>query len=192
METSASLLERLRTTADEAAWRRLDDLYRPLLRRWLAHDPSLGDEADDIVQEVMAVLLRELPGFQRGRTGSFRRWLRSITAHRLAAHYRYRKNRPRAIGGSPEEGPLAQLADAHSELSRAWDEEHDRYVVRRLVELITPLFEPTTLAAFRRVALDGVAPAQAAAELGISLNAVLLAKSRVLSQLRQEAVGLID
>ena len=48
METSASLLERLRTAPDEAAWRRLDDLYRPLIRRWLLRDPSLGEEAEDV------------------------------------------------------------------------------------------------------------------------------------------------
>jgi RNA polymerase sigma-70 factor (ECF subfamily) len=192
METSASLLERLRRAPDEAAWRRLDDLYRPLIRRWLLRDPTLGEDADDLVQDVMEVLVRELPGFQRQRTGSFRRWLRTVTAHRLAAHYRARKNRPRALGATPEECPLAQLADPNSELSRQWDEEHDRHVLRRLMDLIEPMFEPSTLAAFRRVAYDGVAPARAAEELGLSLNAVLLAKSRVLSRLRQEAEGLID
>ena len=88
-------------------------------------------------------------------------------------------------------GALAH-ADPSSELSRQWDEEHDRHVLRRLLDLIAPQFEPSTLAAFRRVAYDGVAPAQAAQELGLSLNAVLLAKSRVLSRLRQEAAGLID
>ncbi len=191
-ETSASLLERLRTSPDEAAWRRLDDLYQPLIRRWLLRDPSLREEADDIVQEVMSVLVRELPGFRRQRNGSFRRWLRTITAHRLAALYRSRKNRPVALGCPPEESPLTQLADPNSELSRQWDREHDHYVLSRLLELIAPLFEPTTLAAFRRMALDGIAPAQAAEELGLSLNAVLIAKSRVLSKLRQEAKGLID
>jgi RNA polymerase sigma-70 factor, ECF subfamily len=192
METSASLLERLRAAPDEAAWRRLDDLYRPLIRRWLLRDPSLGDEAEDLVQDVMGVLVRELPGFQRRRHGSFRRWLRTVTAHRLSAHHRSRKHRPRALGAPPRECPLAQLADPHSELSRQWDEEHDRHVLRRLMDLIAPQFEPTTLAAFRRVAFDEIAPAQAAAELGLSLNAVLLAKSRVLGRLRQEAAGLID
>ncbi len=192
METSASLLERLCTAPDESAWRRLDDLYRPLIRRWLLRDPGIRDEADDIVQEVMSVLVRELPGFQRQRTGSFRRWLRSITAHRLAAHYRSLQNRPQAVGGSPEECPLNQLADPSSELSRQWDEEHDRYVLRRLMDLIEPMFEPNTLAAFRRVALDGAAPAQVAQELGLTYAAVALAKSRVLSRLRQEAEGLID
>ena len=192
METSASLLERLRTSPDEAAWRRLDDLYRPLIRRWLLRDPSLREEADDIVQEVMGVLVRELPRFQRRRNGSFRRWLRTITAHRLGALYRSRKNRPVALGCPLEESPLTRLADPNSELSRQWDREHDRYVLSRLLELIAPWFEPATLAAFRRVAFDGIAPARAAEELGLSLNAVLVAKSRVLSKLRQEAKGLMD
>lgn len=65
-------------------------------------------------------------------------------------------------------------------------------MLARLMEMIAPLFEPNTLAAFRLVAIDGVAPAQAAEEVGLSLNAVLVAKSRVLSRLRQEAKGLID
>ncbi len=60
------------------------------------------------------------------------------------------------------------------------------------MDLIEPMFEPKTLAAFRLVALDEVAPTQAAEELGMTYAAVLLAKSRVLSRLRQEAEGLID
>jgi RNA polymerase sigma-70 factor (ECF subfamily) len=192
METSASLLERLRTTPDEAAWRRLDELYRPLIRRWLLRDPSLGNEAEDVIQDVMSVLVRELPDFHRRRHGSFRRWLRTITAHRLGAFYRSRRNRPLALGSPLEDSPLMQLADPHSELGSQWDREHDRHVLSCLMELIAPLFEPTTLAAFRRVAVEGVAPARAAEELGVSHNAVLVAKSRVLNRLRQEAEGLID
>jgi RNA polymerase sigma-70 factor (ECF subfamily) len=192
METSASLLERLRTAPDEAAWRRLDDLYRPLIRRWLGRDPSLGAEADDVAQEVMSVLVRELPGFQRQRTGSFRRWLRTVTAHRLAAYYRSRQNRPQAMGAFGEDCLLTDLADPNSELARQWDEEHDRYVLRRLMDLIEPMFESKTLDAFRRVVFDGVAPRQVAEELGLTYAAVVLAKSRVLGRLRQEAEGLID
>lgn len=159
METSASLLERLRTAPDEAAWERLDAIYRPLIRRWRLRDPRLGEEADDLVQDVMHVLVRELPGFHRQRNGSFRRWLRTITVHRVLAHHRARRSRPQALGAPPEEEPM---------------------------------FEPATLAAFRRVVFDEIGAAQVAGELGLSLNAVLLAKSRVLSKLREEAEGLID
>jgi len=192
METSVSLLERLRTGSDEAAWQRLDDLYQPLIRRWLLRHPGLGDEAADIVQDVMEVLIRELPGFQRQRNGSFRRWLRTITVHRVLAHHRAAQKRPRALGAPLDECPLAQLSDPNSELSRLWDQEHDQHVLRRLLELIEPMFEPATLAAFRRVVFDEVGAAQVAAELGISVGAVWLAKTRVLSRLRQEAEGFIE
>jgi RNA polymerase sigma factor (sigma-70 family) len=193
METSVSLLERLRAAPDdEAAWRRLDDLYRPLLLRWLRRDPRLGGEAEDLAQEVMHVLVRELPGFHRQRNGSFRRWLRTVTAHRVQAHHRARQGRPAALGSPLEECPLAQLADPHSELSRLWDQEHDRHVLRRLLELIEPQFEPMTLAAFRRVVFDEVSPADVAKELGVSVSAVYLAKSHVLKRLREEAEGPID
>jgi len=192
METSDSLLERLRTAPDEAAWRRLDDIYRPLIQRWLLRDPALRDEAEDIVQEAMDVLFRELPNFQRRRTGSFRHWLRDITIHRLLNFQRARRHRPQTLGASADQSPLAQLADPSSELSRLWDEEHDHFVLRRLMDLIAPQFEANTLAAFRRVAFDGVAPAQVARDLGLTSNAVLIAKSRVLTRLRQEAEGLVD
>jgi RNA polymerase sigma-70 factor (ECF subfamily) len=60
------------------------------------------------------------------------------------------------------------------------------------MDLIRPQFEEKTWKAFRRVVLDGLKPAAVAQELGMSVNAVLLAKSRVLSRLRQEMRGLTD
>ncbi len=66
------------------------------------------------------------------------------------------------------------------------------YVAGRLLKLIEPEFEPSTWQAFRRVVLDGLKAAEAAAELGISVNAVFIAKSRVMRRLRQEMQGLTD
>jgi RNA polymerase sigma-70 factor (ECF subfamily) len=53
-------------------------------------------------------------------------------------------------------------------------------------------FEPATVRAFRRVVLDGAPSALVAQELGISVGAVYVAKSRVLGRLREEAQGLVD
>jgi RNA polymerase sigma-70 factor (ECF subfamily) len=192
MDTPLSLLDRLRDTPDEASWRRLDDIYRPLIRRWLLRWPSLNDETEDVVQDVMAVVVRELPGFQRQRKGSFRSWLRTVTANRALAYYHLLQRQPRGAGAPLEECPLALLQDPASELSLLWDQEHDRHVLRRLLELIEPLFEETTLAAFRRAVFDEIEAVRVAEELGISVAAVWLAKSRVLKALRQEAEGLID
>jgi RNA polymerase sigma-70 factor (ECF subfamily) len=89
-------------------------------------------------------------------------------------------------------GTLDQLADPRSDLSRLWDWEHDRHVVSRLLKSIEPEFEPTAWQVFRRVAIEGAEPAEVAAELGKTRNAVLIAKCRVLRRLKQELQGLTD
>ena len=87
---------------------------------------------------------------------------------------------------------LDELEDPKSRMSELWDQQHDQHVARRLMELVQPHFEASTWRAFRRVVLDGAKAAVVAEELGVSVNAVLLAKSRVLSRLRQEMEGLTD
>src|SRR5262249_47025885 len=138
-ETSASLLERLRQQPDAVSWKRLVDLYTPLLRGWLHRNLVPHDDVDDLVQEVMEVLVRELPHFRYDRQrGSFRGWLRTITVNRLRMFWRSRQHRPLATGDSDLARKLNELEDPHSALSKLWDREHDRHVARRLLELIEP------------------------------------------------------
>jgi RNA polymerase sigma-70 factor, ECF subfamily len=194
-DTSTSLLDRIRLHDDGPSWKRLVDLYTPLIQGWLRRYGSAvqAHDLDDLVQEVLAQVVRGLPEFQHNRRpGAFRCWLRMIAVHRLLAFRRAQKSRPVASGDSVIDGQLAQLEDPESALSSLWDHEHDRHVLRRLRELIQPEFNPTTWQAFTRTALKGERAADVAADLGITLNAVLLAKSRVLRRLRQESQGLID
>ena len=173
MDTPLSLVKRLRDPTDTASWRKMVDLYTPLIRRWLGRAVAGADE-DDLVQEVLGAVLRAMPTFvHSGRAGSFRRWLRTTTTYTLAAFWRGHRARP---GEVP---PIAweEMEDSESALSRAWDREHDEFVARRLMELMEPEFSPTTWRAFRRQVLENTPAADVAAELGMSVNAVLLAKS---------------
>ncbi|MFO0810194.1 MAG: sigma-70 family RNA polymerase sigma factor [Gemmataceae bacterium] len=183
--TSVSLLERLRRTPDPAAWQRLIDLYEPFVRGCLGRDPALANDADDLTQDVMAALVRELPRFERQRDGSFRAWLRTVAANRVR---QWGRDRRPAIGPDA----LADVPDPSAGLSARWDADHDCHVLRRLLELIEPEFSRPVWQAFRRLALDGASAAEVAVELGTTENAVLLSKSRVLRRLREEAAGLVD
>jgi RNA polymerase sigma-70 factor (ECF subfamily) len=78
------------------------------------------------------------------------------------------------------------LEDPQSDLSRQWDREHDQHVVRQLLRRVVLEFKPRTRQAFRRNVLDGVPPARVAEELGISVQAVYIAKSRIMRRLREE------
>jgi RNA polymerase sigma factor (sigma-70 family) len=191
--TSATLLERLRDRADKEAWQRLVDLYTPLLAGWLRRHTLQDADVDDLVQEVLATVAREAPRFQHsGRPGAFRHWLRTILANRLREFWRERRLRPTATGDSDVAGMLDQLEDPDSSISHLWDQEHDQHIARRLLAMIEPQFAPSTWQAFRRVVLEGARPDSVAAEMGLTVNAIFIAKSRVLQRLRAESRGLLD
>lgn len=192
-ETSLSLLDRLRQSSENESWDRLALLYTPLIRAWIRRYDVQESDASDLVQEVLLAVSQDIGKFEhRGQPGAFRGWLKAILMNRLRKFWRARDRHPQAVGDSAMDMRLAQLDDPASEMSQIWNREHDQYVLRQLLTLTEPHFEPATWKAFKRVALDGVRPDIVAAELGISLNAVCLAKSRVIRRLRQECEGLIE
>jgi RNA polymerase sigma-70 factor (ECF subfamily) len=192
-ETSLSLLHRLRHSPQDDGWSRLADLYTPLIHTWLRRYEVQESDAHDLVQEVLLAVSKDIGAFEhRGQPGAFRGWLKTILLNRLRKFWRARDRQPQARGDSDIEAKLAQLDDPASELSQIWNREHDQYVLRQLLALAEPHFDPKTWKAFCRVALDGRKADMVAQELGISKNAVIVAKCRVLNRLRQEAEGLIE
>src|SRR5262245_8514057 len=90
--TSYSLLERARDPGDAASWRKLTDLYSPLIRNWLRSYVAQPADGDDVLQDVLTMLVRELPGFEHnGHPGAFRAWLKGLTVNRLRVHWRTRR-----------------------------------------------------------------------------------------------------
>jgi len=141
------LLHRLKAPKpDPAEWDRLHAIYLPLIRIWLAREPTLRDEAADLAQEVLIVVIKELPGFERVREGSFRTWLRRVTINRVRVFVRQRRRRPGLADGS--DVFLNQWEDPASALSRQWDREHDQHVFQQLLSVIKADFSPATWAAF--------------------------------------------
>ena len=191
-QTRHSLLLRVQT-GEENAWKDLTDLYRPLILGWLNRQGVPAGDLDDLAQEVLLTVVKHLPTFQHsGRRGAFRAWLRTIVCSRTIDYWHAIDAGTMGQGGSGAAAALQQLEDPDSDLNRQWDEEHDRYVLNCLLDLVQEEFEPTTLTAFRRLALDGASGAEAAQELGLSAAAVYVAKSRVLQRIRQLAEGLVD
>lgn len=189
--TSVSLLDRLKVAGPEDSdWHRLQGIYLPLIRRWLTRVPGLGDEVDDLTQDVLIVLVRELPRFERCREGSFRAWLRQVTVNRVRV-YRRRRRRTPSVGLGQADGFLERLASPDGDLAREWDRDHDHHVFEQLLSVVRPDFQPSTWEAFRRFAIEGIPAARVAEEMGMSENAVLQAKSRILRRLRTEAGDLL-
>ena len=193
LETSLSLLDRLRQSPENEDWSRLIEAYSPLLRAWLMRAEVQSADADDLVQEVLLVVHRELPKFEHNqRRGAFRNWLRQIVVHRLRNFWRSHGRLIAAGNDSQLEEQLKQLEDDGSQLSQRWDREHNLAVARKLLDLIESRFTESTRLVFRRLVVDGADADTVAAETGLSLNAIFTAKSRVLRELRRLGQGLLD
>lgn len=187
--TSVFLLGRLQASSETRSWNQFCSIYQPFIRSWLGRLGLSEGDAADIEQEVMCVVIREMPCFRHnGSPGAFRCWLRRVTVNQLRS-YRRSIRRQQRLGTDPH-WLADSLADPDNELTRRFDHEHDDHLVRSLLATVRGDFSATTLAAFHRTTLDGVSAAEVAVELGLSKAAVIAAKSRVLCRLREEALNL--
>jgi RNA polymerase sigma-70 factor, ECF subfamily len=185
--TSVSLLERLRQPGDqEANWKRFVQLYTPLFYHWARRLGLSSADAADLVQEVFAILVRKLPDFTYDRQRSFRGWLRTVTLNKWRD---LRRRRTLVQQGGKEDSADLAGPDDIAEFEEA---EYRQHLVKRAFELMQSEFHPTTWRACWEYMVADRPAAEVAKELGITVNGVYLAKSRVLSRLRQELDGLLD
>ena len=190
--TSSSLLQRIRNR-DEDAWARMVRLYTPLVCHWCARRGVVGADADDLAQEVFQAALTGLERFHRDRPGdSFRAWLRGITRNLLLTHHQRRAAQPQARGGTDA---LVRLGEVAARVPPEADEEDEpsevRALYRRALELVRGEFEERTWHLFWQAGMEGRAPAEVAAEMGVTPAAVRKAKSRVLHRLQHEVGDLL-
>jgi RNA polymerase sigma-70 factor (ECF subfamily) len=170
-------------------------LYTPLVHHWCARGGVRGADTEDVAQEVFHAAATHLASFHRDRPGdSFHGWLRGITRNMVLQHFRRSGRHAKASGGTDaylrlqqvEVGCAADAPDGEEDPVEELDG-----LRRRALELVRGEFEERTWQAFWRTVVEGRAPADIAAELGVSAAAVRMAKSRVLRRLKEEFGELI-
>lgn len=189
--TSASLLQRVRTH-DPTAWRRLADLYSPLVYSWARRGGLRDGDAADVVQDVFRAVFQGLDRFPRdGADASFRGWLWAITRNQVRWHFRRQGDAPQAVGGSEAAQRLAQHPDGPADPSEPDPDQTRRRIVQRALQLVQGDFSPNVWQAFVRTTLENHSAADVARDLGMTAGNVRQAKFRVLRRLREELEGQI-
>jgi RNA polymerase sigma-70 factor (ECF subfamily) len=191
--TSRSLLARVQADEPEA-WERLVHLYAPLVLRWCRAAGLQDQDAADVFQDVFQAVVAHVGGFRKERQGdTFRGWLRRITQNKLRDHFRRLDREAPGVGGSSARERLAQLpGPTPAERVDLAPDNGERGLFVRALDLLRAEFEERTWVAFWRTAVEGQAPRDVAADLGMSAGAVRVAKSRVLHRLRQELGDLAE
>lgn len=187
-ETRASLVLRLRDAADVAAWDEFTAVYGPLVYRLALRQGLQAADADDVVQQVFVAIAQSVHQWlEKPQRGRFRGWLLTIARNISIKTLTRRPRGGVGRGGDPGLESLQELAAPDGDVSSQFDMEYRREVYRWAAEKVRASVASTTWQAFQLTHIEGVSIADAAKRLGMSVGNIYIARSRVISRLRELA-----
>jgi RNA polymerase sigma-70 factor (ECF subfamily) len=174
---------------DQAAWSEFVRRYGPWIYRWCRQWHLPEADAQDVTQNVLLQLAKQMRTFDYDPALSFRGWLKTVTHH---AWHRYVKNRGRPGRGSGDSAVLELLQNvtAGEDLAKQIQEGFDREFLQEALVRVQGRVAANTWDAFRLTALEGLSGAAAAARLGIKVATVFVYRGRVQRMLQEELARL--
>lgn len=191
--TRATLLARLKDGEDEGAWSQFVELYAPLIYSFARKRGLQDADAADLMQEVLRSVARNMSRMDYDpNRGTFRGWLYTITRNKIYNLLSSQKNRPKPGGDSGVQERLESVPDRVDALEADWELEYQRQISSRAMERVQKEFHDSTWKAFWGTAVEGRSASEVGEELSMSTGAVYVAKSRIISRLREEVRKLQD
>jgi RNA polymerase sigma-70 factor (ECF subfamily) len=185
-QTSQSLLLRLCDGNDHESWQLFFAIYSPVLREYFQRRGLQAADSDDLVQEVLASVVKAMRDSQYDRAkGRFRSWLGTVAANRLSNFFRRRACYANLVQVTPDN---VAYIDPDSD----WVELFSKHLFRAACERIRPLFELQTWESFQLTWIDNVPAQEVANRLSIPIHSVYVNKSRVLQRLKDEVETLAE
>jgi RNA polymerase sigma factor (sigma-70 family) len=185
--TRITLLARLKDGADVDAWKEFVQLYGPVVYGFARRRGLQDADAADLMQEVLRSVARNAVKMEYDpNKGTFRGWIYTVTRNKIYNFLSAQKNRPRAAGDSSSQERLNAIADPHAESDADWELEYQRRLSAKAMDRVKHEFHANTWKAFWGTAVEGRSALEVGSELAMSAGAVYVAKSRVLTRLREE------
>jgi RNA polymerase sigma-70 factor (ECF subfamily) len=190
--TGSVLLLLLGNPTDRERWNAFVDRYAPKIYGWCRQRRLQEADAQDVTQEVLTQLVQKLRTFAYDpHKGTFRGWLKTLTHH---AWCDYLEKRRRAGEGEANPEVLAHLdkLEAREDLLTALAEVFDLELLAEAQARVQLQVSPRDWKIFQELAVARRPGPAVAGELGMTVTAVLMARSRVQKRLRQEIRRLED
>jgi RNA polymerase sigma-70 factor (ECF subfamily) len=187
------LLNRLKVAEDADAWREFVHLYGPVVYGFARNRGLQDADAADLMQEVLQSVVRNIQRMVYDpRRGTFRGWLFTVTRNKIYNFFtsQHCKSHARATGDAATQERLDAVPDRTLEQDEDWEREYQRRLTTRAMNRVKREFGANTWEAFWRTAVEGRPVQEVGPELGMTLGAVYIAKSRILARLRKEVQSL--
>ena len=186
--TRSSVLRAVANTENEAAWRRLFDLYAGFVFS-IARSKGLNDaDADDIVQVVFTDLARNLPTFQYDRAkGRFRSYLAGLVHWRVTDRLKAGKRNMELMASFEEESKSTIAAGDAAFEEREWQSAALEEALRR----IKPDVRPEHYAAFIASTVEGQDTETVMRLYGLSRDNLYQIRKRLTERLRETTAAVL-
>ena len=186
---SSSVLERAKL-GDQDAFRMITQLYAGLVYHWIRKRGLSPEHTEDVSQQVFMAVMHHLKTFQRTKPAdSFRAWIRTITRSKIVDHIRKNSGVEIAYGGDKSLNEVATIEPDEGDVEDGRDK---AILYQKAVQFVQGEFADKDCRAFLMLVVDGIAAKDVSQNLGISVNSVYIAKSRILKRLQVEFADLID
>jgi RNA polymerase sigma-70 factor (ECF subfamily) len=187
-ETRHSLIQRLQDPGDDAAWEEFASIYRPIIVRIALRKQLQLDDAEDLAQQVLMLVLKNISKWKKDPTRArFRTWLQTVVRNAMI-NALSRRPKDQASGGTTS---LEQLHQSPDKADSLWfDLEWERQTLRWVAQQVRSEFEPSTWTAFWDTAIEEWSAQEVAERIGKSVGAVYIARSRVMQRIKQKIAEL--
>ena len=192
--TRQSLIERLVNWEDQRKWQEFFDAYWRLIHGVARKSGLSESEAQDVVQETVLTVAKNITKYDR-EAGSFKGWLLHITRWRITDQFRKRapEDRPREVSGDSTQGTatIERFPDpAGGHFETLWDREWQKNLFEAALERVKRRVDAKQYQIFDCAVVKHWPATKVAAELGVNIAQVYLAKHRVMVQVKKEVAAL--
>ena len=179
--THATLIARLSDRGDHGAWREFYDRYGDVIRSFARRQGLQPVDCEDVVQDVLVSLSKSMSGFRYDPAkGKFRSYLKTVAIRAV-----FRRKRQDSAGAALDAIECRDdRAAADGDLDDRWELSWRRYHVHLALRRLETEVGEKDRTAFAKYALAGGDAKEIAEALGMSVEQVWQAKSRILKRLR--------
>jgi RNA polymerase sigma-70 factor (ECF subfamily) len=190
--TRYTLLSRLEDRGDQDSWKDFFDTYWRLIYSVALKSGLTEAEAQDVVQETIISVARDIHKFERDRAlGSFKGWLRNIIRWRIADQLRKRTRA--SWGNAPKTGAdlpqpdMAEIPDPAGEGAESvWEEEWRANLLKAAMETIKSRVKEEHYQIFDLYVIKQWPVRNVARALRVNVGLVYLVKYRISALLKKE------
>lgn len=190
LPTRSSLLFRLKEWNNSASWDEFFQTYNKSIHKIATGRGLTRIEADEVVQETMVAVARQMPEFSYDRAiGSFKSWLFTITRRSIGKHLK-----KRLTGDAPPANPgqtdvteeLESYIDPAPGLEQQWDEEWRLNLIHLAMDRVRRRIKPKQYQIFDLYVTQHLPMEQVTKMLNVNSAQVYMTKLRVSAMVRHE------